>query len=139
MPFHGAKREFAAPCARAGAYVWRKLLDAGATIANGTDAPVEDVDPIASFFATVTRRLKDGSTFYPDQALTRFEALESYTRSAAFAAFEEKDKGTLEIGKLADITVLTKDILTVPEAEILDARAAYTIVGGRVAYEAPGN
>jgi predicted amidohydrolase YtcJ len=123
--------------ARAGAYVWRKLVDSGAVIANGTDAPVEDVDPIASFHATVTRRLGDGSTFYPDQALTRLEALATYTKNAAFAAFEEKEKGTLEVGKLADVTVLTKDILTVPENEILDARAAYTIVGGNVLYEAP--
>ena len=86
----------------------------------------------------VTRRLKDGSTFYPDQVLTRMEALAAYTKNSAYAAFEEKEKGTLEVGKLADITVLTKDILTVPESEILDARAAYTIVGGRVLYEAEG-
>jgi predicted amidohydrolase YtcJ len=121
--------------ARDGAYVWRKLIEAGATIVNGTDAPVEDVDPIASFHATVTRRLNDGSTFYPDQALTRLEALATYTKNAAYAAFEEKDKGTLEVGKLADVTVLSKDILTVPESEILDARALFTIVGGRTLYE----
>jgi predicted amidohydrolase YtcJ len=97
---------------------------------------VEDVDPIPSFYATVTRRLADGSTFYPDQVLTRMEALATYTKNAAFAAFEEASKGTLEVGKLADVTVLSKDILTVPDAEILDARVVYTIVGGRVLFEA---
>jgi predicted amidohydrolase YtcJ len=122
--------------ARTGAYVWRELVDSGATIVNGTDAPVEDVDPIPSFYATVTRRLADGSTFYPDQVLTRMEALATYTKNAAFAAFEEASKGTLEVGKLADVTVLSKDILTVPDAEILDARVVYTIVGGRVLFEA---
>jgi predicted amidohydrolase YtcJ len=122
--------------AREGAYVWRKLSDAGARIVNGTDAPVEDVDPIASFHATVTRRLADGTRFFPDQALTRMEALASYTTNAAYAGFEEADKGSLAVGKLADVTVLTKDILEVPEEEILSARVAYTIVGGRVLYEA---
>jgi predicted amidohydrolase YtcJ len=125
--------------AREGAYVWRELVDAGAKVVNGTDAPVEDVDPIPSFYATVTRRLPDGSRFYPEHALTRLEALATYTRDAAYAAFEERDKGTLEVGKLADVTVLSKDILTVPEAEILDARADLTIVGGEVKYERPSH
>jgi predicted amidohydrolase YtcJ len=123
-----------------GAYVWRKLVDSGAVVINGTDAPVEDVDPIASFHATVTRRLADGSTFYPEQRLTRMEALESYTKWPAWAAFEEKEKGTLAVGKLADVTVLDRDILAVSEDEIRGARAAYTIVGGEVLYEAkPAN
>jgi predicted amidohydrolase YtcJ len=127
----GAKR------AEEGAYVWRKLVDSGAVVINGTDAPVEDVDPIASFHATVTRRLADGSTFFPAQRLTRMEALASYTKWPAWAAFEEKDKGTLSLGKFADVTVLTGDILTLPEAEIRNAKVAYTIVGGEVLYEAP--
>ncbi len=130
VPRLGAER------AAAGAYVWRKLLDGGAVVTNGTDAPVEDVDPIASFHATVTRRLKDGSTFHADQALTRMEALKSYTLDCAFAAFEEDQKGSLVPGKLADIVVLSRDILTVPENEIVDARVLYTIVGGKVAYDA---
>jgi predicted amidohydrolase YtcJ len=120
--------------AEEGAYVWRKLLKSGAVIANGTDAPVEDVDPIASFHASVTRRLKDGSLFFPDQRMTRMEALRSYTLDAAYAAFEEKEKGSLEPGKLADVTVLSKDILTVPEDQIRSARVAYTIVGGKVSF-----
>ena len=118
--------------AREGAYVWRSLLDSGAVVCNGTDAPVEDVDPIQSFYATVSRRLKDGTQFYPDQRLTRMEALTSYTLSAAHAAFEEDLKGSLVLGKLADITVLSKDILTVPEEEIRSARVDLTIVGGEI-------
>ena len=118
-----------------GAYVWQKLMKSGAVIANGTDAPVEDVDPIANFYATVTRRLADGSTFYPDQRMSRQEALRSYTRNAAYAAFEEGEKGSLSVGKLADVTVLSKDILTVPEDEIRSARVDFTIVGGKVLHE----
>jgi predicted amidohydrolase YtcJ len=118
--------------AEEGAYVWQKLLHAGAVVTNGTDAPVEDVNPIASYYATVSRRLKDGSLFYPDQRMSRMEALRSYTASNAYAAFEENTKGTLKPGMLADIVVLSKDILTVPEQEIPSAEVIYTIVGGRV-------
>ena len=118
-----------------GAYVWRKLLDTGAVIANGTDAPVEDVDPIPSFHASVTRKLADGKVFFGDQKMTRMEALKSYTLDAAYAAFEEKDKGSLKPGKFADITVLSKDLLTVPDDEILKTEVLYTIVGGKVRYK----
>src|SRR5581483_6696184 len=100
--------------AEEGAYMWRALMDSGAVVGNGTDAPVEDVDPIPSFYASVSRKLKDGTVFYPKQRMTREEALRSYTINNAYAAFEEKDKGTLEVGKLADITVLSKDIMKVP-------------------------
>lgn len=120
--------------ARTGAYVWRSLMDAGALVTNGTDAPVEDVDPIASFYASVTRRMASGETFFPEQAMTRQEALRSYTLDAAYAAFEEELKGSLTPGKLADITVLSRDILTVPEEEIPEARVLYTIVGGQVVH-----
>ena len=122
--------------ARTGAYVWRSLLDSGAVVTNGTDAPVEDVDPIPSYFATVTRELPDGTRFYPEQALTREEALYSYTMAAAWSAFEEDVKGSLTPGKYADIVVLTKDILTVPDEEIPDAEVAMTIVGGKVVWNA---
>ena len=124
----GAKRS------EEGAYVWQKLIKTGAVISNGTDAPVEDVDPIPNFYASVTRRLADGSTFYPDQRMSRAEALRSMTRNAAYAAFQEGSKGSLAVGKLADITVLSKDILTVPDDEIRSARVDYTIVGGKVLY-----
>ena len=115
-----------------GAYVWQKLMKSGAVVTNGTDAPVEDVDPIASYYATVTRKAKDGKVFYGDQKMSRIEALRSYTVANAFAAFEEDLKGTLSPGKLADITVLTKDITTIPDEEILTAKVAYTIIGGKI-------
>lgn len=115
-------------------YLWRTLLDRGIVVTNGTDVPVEDVDPIASFHATVARRLGDGSVFMPEQRMTREEALRSYTLSNAYAAFEEELKGSLTPGKLADIVVLSKNIMTVPEEEILEAKVLYTIVGGKVVF-----
>jgi predicted amidohydrolase YtcJ len=124
--------------AEEGAYVWQKLMSSGAMISNGTDVPVERIDTIANFYSTVTRKLADGSTFYPDQRMSREEALKSYTVNAAYAAKEEAIKGSLTVGKLADITVLSKDILTVPDDEIRTARVSYTIVGGKVAYRGPG-
>ncbi len=120
--------------AREGAYVWRKLWDLGTVIANGTDAPVEDVDPIASYYATVSRKMKNGEAFFPEQRLTRMEALETYTIRAAYAGFEEEIMGSLTPGKLADVTVLSKNILTIPEDEIPTAEVVYTIVGGKVMY-----
>jgi predicted amidohydrolase YtcJ len=121
--------------AEEGAYVWQKLMKSGAVVTNGTDAPVEDVDPIVSYYATVSRKLKDGSVFYPDQRMSRMEALKSYTINTAFAAFEENSKGSLKPGKYADIVVLSKDILTIPEDEIPTAKVVYTIVGGKVRYK----
>ena len=115
-----------------GAYVWRKLLDAGVVVSNGTDAPVEDVDPLASFYSSVSRLMANGERFYPDQVMNRMEALRSYTLSAAFAAFEDDVKGSLEVGKLADVVVLSQDILTVPEESIPDTTVVHTIVGGEV-------
>jgi predicted amidohydrolase YtcJ len=123
--------------AEEGAYVWQKLMKSGAVIANGTDAPVEDVDPIPSFYASVSRRVKDGSVFFPDQRMSRMEALRSYTINAAYAGFDEAIKGSLSAGKLADVTVFSKDIMTVPEDQIPTARILYTIVGGTVQYAAP--
>jgi hypothetical protein len=124
--------------ARERAYVWRRLLDAGATICNGTDAPIEDPDPIPNFAASVTRRMADGRAFFPAESMTREEALRTMTVNAAFAAFEEDVKGTLSPGRYADVTVLTRDLLEVPEEEIPDVRVAATVVGGRVLYERPG-
>lgn len=120
--------------ARQGAYMWRALIDSGATIANGTDAPVENICPLASFHASVTRRMKDGEVFFGDQKMTREEALRSYTVNAAWAAFEEDLRGTLAIGKLADITILSKDILTIPDEELPSTIVVATIVGGKVMY-----
>lgn len=120
--------------AREGAYVWQDLMKSGAVVTNGTDAPVEDVDPIASYYATVSRMTNQGWKFYPEQAMSRLEALQSYTINGAYAAFEEDIKGTLTPGKLADITVLSKDILTIAEEEIPTTQVVYTIVGGEVKY-----
>ncbi len=117
------------------AYPWRSFIDAGALVTNGTDAPVEDVDPIESYYASVTRkRVDNGMEFFPEQSMTRTEALYSYTLNCAFAAFEEQDKGSLEVGKMGDLTVLSQDILTVPDEEIMSTKILYTIVGGEVKF-----
>lgn len=121
--------------AREGAYVWQKLLKTGAVICNGTDVPVEAVDPIACFYASVTRRLKDGAVFFPEQKMSREQALRSYTLNGAYAAFEEHLKGSLTPGKLADITVLSQDILTIPDDEILNTQVDFTIAGGEIKYQ----
>ncbi|OGD14249.1 MAG: amidohydrolase [Candidatus Aminicenantes bacterium RBG_16_66_30] len=117
-----------------GAYVWRKLMAAGAVIPNGTDVPVEPIAPMSCFYAAVTRKLKDGTTFFADQKMTREEALRAYTLNGAYAAFEEGLKGSLTPGKLADITVLSRDILTCPEDDIPGTEVLYTIIGGKVLY-----
>jgi predicted amidohydrolase YtcJ len=122
--------------AKYGAYPWRSLIDAGVLVTNGTDAPVEDVDPIESFYASVTRkRVDSGMEFYPEQKMTRDEAIYSYTLGNAFAAFEEENKGSLEIGKLADIVVLSKDLSKCPDDEIMDTEIIMSMVGGVVKYE----
>ncbi len=121
-----------------GAYVWRSIMDHGGLVMNGTDAPVEDVDPIASFYATVSRRMADGGVFYGDQRMGRIEALRSYTINAAYGAFEEDLKGTLAEGKLADVVVLSQDILSIDEAAIPDTEVDYTIVGGEVVFRGGG-
>ncbi len=122
--------------AKEGAYPWRSLLDAGAIIANGTDAPVEDVNPLESYYASVTRkRIDNGFEFFPEQVMTRYEALRSYTLDAAFAAFEDNIKGSIEEGKLADITILSQNLLDCSDEDILKAEVLFTIVGGEVKYQ----
>lgn len=123
--------------AKAESYLWRTFLDAGVVIANGTDTPVEDVAPLAGFLALVTRRMSNGETFFPEQAMTRDEALRAMTYGPAYAAFEEDEKGTLAVGKLADVTVLDTDLLTASEEALGQARVVATIVGGLVVWEAP--
>ncbi|HLF46362.1 MAG TPA: amidohydrolase [Chitinophagaceae bacterium] len=120
-----------------GAYVWQSFLKAGVVVNNGTDVPVEDVDPIANFYSSVTRKMKDGHAFYPGQKMTREEAIYSYTMANAFAAFEEKEKGSLEVGKYADITVLSNNLITCMEDEINKTKVVMTIVGGKVKYKTP--
>ena len=115
-------------------YLFRDLINQGTIIANGTDVPVEDIDPIASFYSAVTLMTNEGQPFVPTHKMTREEALRTYTINGAYAAFEEQQKGSLTPGKLADITVLSKDIMTIPEAEIPSAVVDLTIVGGKVKY-----
>lgn len=121
--------------AREGAYVWQKLMKSGAVVTNGTDAPVEDMNPIAGYYATVSRKTDDGSVFYGDQRMSRMEALRSYTINGAYAAFQENSLGSIKVGKYADLVALSKDILTIPEDEIRSAEIVYTIVGGKVRYK----
>jgi hypothetical protein len=120
--------------AESGAYVWQDLMKSGAVVTNGTDTPVEDISPVESFYATVTRRAADGTIFYPEQRMSREEALYSYTMANAFAAFEEDIKGSLTVGKLADITILDRDIMTIPEDQIRGTLVDHTIVGGEIRY-----
>jgi predicted amidohydrolase YtcJ len=121
--------------AESGAYLWRTFIDEGIVVTNGTDVPVERIDAIASFHASVLRTDRDGRDFFPAQRMTRMEALRSYTINNAYAAFEEDLKGSITPGKLADIVILDRDILAVPEDEILDARVVMTLVGGEVLFE----
>ena len=123
-----------------GAYMWQTLLKSGAKIVNGTDAPVEPVNPIPSFYASVTRKTLKGEPaggYEPEEKMTREQALRSYTLDAAYGAFEERKKGSIEPGKLADFTILTNDIMTVPENEILQSEVAMTILNGKVVYQKP--
>ncbi len=122
--------------ARYGAYPWRSLLDAGVVVTNGTDAPVEDVDPLESFYASVTRRRVDtGLEFFTEQNMTREEAIHSYTLACAFSAFEEQDKGSISKGKLADLVVLSNDLIKCSDEEILETEVLMTVVGGKVKYQ----
>lgn len=122
-----------------GAYVWQKLLQTGVKIVNGTDAPVEPLDPLPSFYASVSRRTLAGTPeggYEPDQKMTRDQALKSYTIWPAYGAFMENEKGTIEVGKLADFTVFDKDIMTISEDAILKTKVSMTIIGGKVKYQA---
>ncbi len=119
-----------------GAYVWKKLINSGTTICNGTDAPVEDVDPIKCFYSSVTRKTAEGKVFYGDQTMSRMEALKSYTINGAFATFEENIKGSIKVGKLADFVVLSNDLLKCSDEEILNIKVLFTIVGGKILYKA---
>ncbi|MCU0387555.1 MAG: amidohydrolase [Chitinophagaceae bacterium] len=119
---------------KTGAYMWKSFWDAGVLVNNGTDAPVEDADPIANFYATVTRKGKSGIAFYPEERLSREQALYSYTMANAIAQFEEKEKGSLVPGKYADIVMLSNNLLTCGDEEILGTKILMTMVGGKVKY-----
>ncbi len=121
-----------------GAYMWQSLLRSGAKVMNGTDVPVEPINPVASFYASVTRKTLKGEPeggYEPAEKMTRQQALRAYTLDAAFGAFEEKIKGSIERGKLADFTVYSQDIMTVAENELLKTEVVMTVAGGKVMYE----
>ncbi|MCI5043485.1 MAG: amidohydrolase [Aquisalinus sp.] len=122
-----------------GAYAWRSLTDAGAVIAGGSDAPVERGDPMIEFYAAVGRTDLagfQGANWHPEEALSRAEALAIFTKNPAYAAFMENRLGTIEVGKKADFTVLSADIMTIPVEQIPDVKAVMTIVDGKVVYDA---
>ena len=121
----------------AGAYAWQSLLKSGAIICGGSDAPVERGEPMIEFYAAVARKSikgESGERWHPEQAVSRDQALKMFTIWPAYAAFEENDKGSIEVGKLADFTVLSNDIMKIPEPEILKTRAEMTIIGGDIVY-----
>jgi predicted amidohydrolase YtcJ len=122
----------------AGAYAWQSFIKSGSIIPGGSDAPVERGEPMIEFYAAVARKdLKgfSGEGWHPEEALTRAQAIKMFTIWAAYAAFEEELRGSIEIGKLADFTVFSADIMKIPEAEILKTRCLMTVIGGEIVYE----
>ncbi len=142
QPSHAISDLFFAPARLgmerlAGAYAWQSFLKSGAVVCGGSDAPVERGEPMIEFYAAVARksvRGESGAGWHPEQAVSREEALKMFTISPAYAAFEEKDKGSIEPGKLADFTVLSQDIMKIPEPEILRTRNEMTVVAGEILY-----
>ena len=123
-----------------GAYIWRDLLNAGVALANGTDVPVEPINPIANFYAAVTRKTlagQPGAGFEPAQRLSREEALASMTLWNAYAGFQEQELGSIKPGKRADLTILTQDLMTTPETEILNTEVAMTVIAGQIVFQSP--
>lgn len=121
-------------------YAWRSMLDAGAPLAFGTDWPVAPLNPLLGVYAAVTRETLDGKHpggWFPEQRLTLDEALRAYTQGSAYAAFQEKEKGTIAPGKLADIIVLSENLFSIPPDKIKDVRVSITVMGGKLVYQAP--
>ena len=121
-----------------GAYAWQSFIKSGSIIAGGSDAPVERGEPMIEFYAAVSRKSQDGFTgegWHPEQAVSREQALKMFTIWAAYAAFEEKIKGSIEVGKIADLTVLSADIMKIAEPEILKTRCVMTVIGGDVVFQ----
>jgi predicted amidohydrolase YtcJ len=121
--------------AKATSQPWRDLFNTGAVLTNGTDVPVERIDPIASYYSSVTRKMINGDAFYPEHKMTRMEAIETYTINNAFAAFEESFKGSLTPGKYADFIVLSKNLLTIEDSDIPSTEIDMTYVGGELKYQ----
>ncbi len=125
-----------------GAYAWQSLIKSGALVVGGSDAPVERGEPMIEFYAAVARKpLPSRATgasldgWHPEEAMTREQALHAFTAGPAYAAFEEKAKGSITPGKLADFTILSADIMTEPEPDILTTKTLMTIIGGQVVYD----
>jgi predicted amidohydrolase YtcJ len=121
-----------------GAYAWRRLLNAGAKIAFGTDWPVEPIDPLEGLYGAVTRKDRageEGEGWFPDQKLTMEEAIELYTLGAAYAEFMEDRKGKLKEGYLADMVIFNQDLMTIPHDQIMKSKVDITIVGGKVVFQ----
>jgi predicted amidohydrolase YtcJ len=141
QPSHAISDLFFAPARLgmerlAGAYAWNSLLKTGAIICGGSDAPVERGEPMIEFYAAVARKNVTGEAregWHPEQKVSREQALKMFTLWPAYAAFEEKQKGSIEVGKLADFTVLSSDIMKIPESEILKTRCTMTVIGGEIA------
>jgi len=124
-----------------GAYAWRRLLDAGAAIAFGTDYPVEPIDPLEGLYAAVTRKDRagePGNGWFPDQKLSMEKAIELYTLGSAYAEFMEDRKGKIKEGYLADVVIFKEDLMTLPPEKIMSAQVDYTIVGGKIVYQRDG-
>ncbi|CAE6496675.1 unnamed protein product [Rhizoctonia solani] len=123
-----------------GAYAWRTLIENGATVTTGSDFPVEGINPLLGFYAAVTRLAPDGTSphgsggWYPEQRMTRHEALRGMTSHAAYASFQEHKVGRIAKGLRADVTILSQDIMTVRADEILGAGVVATLIDGRVVY-----
>jgi predicted amidohydrolase YtcJ len=125
-----------------GAYAWQSFIRSGSIVPGGSDAPVERGEPMIEFYAAIARKDQKGYSgegWHPEQAVSREQALKMFTIWAAYAAFEEKLKGSIEVGKLADMTVLSADIMKIPALEILKTRCLKTVIGGDVAYESGAN
>lgn len=124
-----------------GAYAWKTLIDLGNPLPNGSDSPVEPSNPFLGFYCAVSRKDEYGNPeggWYPEEAMTREQAFRSYTAWAAYAAFEEKIKGSLEVGKLADCIIVDRDIMECPIEEVKDTQVLQTIIGGEVVYQKEG-
>jgi hypothetical protein len=121
-----------------GAYAWQSFIKQGSMIAGGSDAPVERGEPMIEFYAAVARRDQKGFSgegWHPEQKVTREQALKMFTLWAAYAAFEEKLRGSIEVGKLADLTVLSADIMKIPESDILKTRCVMTVINGEIVFQ----
>ena len=121
-----------------GAYAWQSFIKSGVVVPGGSDAPVERGEPMIEFYAAVARKDPKGFSaegWHPEEAVTRAQALKMFTMWPAYAAFEEKLRGSIETGKLADLTILSADIMTIPELEILKTQCVMTVINGEVVYE----